>query len=255
MFNKATASILATSSGENDAAMVLLKDYTRDATSFFHNSRIPASRIVGFSLGALFVLGQFGNDPNRTRLELVLIKLYRLLSWCAFVLSLNAVITCTVATTSILHHDFNPMAKTPYELLQREFEYEFVTTRWSICISLLLFILIVTVRTLLEFNLLTDPARKNTGKFVILSSIALLAQLLSYINTTLHSWSNLCTMTVYLFKNLIVMKAIEEPTMMRLVAIGSAFAAMYFGIQGIQSAATRTTNNYTASKKNPFKES
>ena len=49
------------------------------------------------------------------------------------------------------------------------------------------------------------------------------------------------------------MKAIEEPTSMRLVAILSAFAAIYFGIQ----SATTTTQNgnfFTASKKNPFKE-
>ena len=256
MFNKFAASIA--SDGEEEDRILVLKDYTRDVTSFFNNSRIPASRIVGFSLGALFVVGQFGNDPNRTKLELFLIKLYRLLSWLAFVLSLNAVITCTAATTSILHYEnFNPMAKTPYELLSREFEYEFVTTRWSISVSLLLFIFIVTIRTILEFNLLTDITRKNIGKFVLCSSIALFAQLLSYINTTLshssHTYTNLVTMTIHLFKNLILMKAIEEPTSMRLVAILSAFAAIYFGIQ----SATTTTQNgniFTASKKNPFKE-
>jgi hypothetical protein len=211
-------------------AEVILKDFSGAALSYFGNARVPASIIAGSSLGALFALSKFGSSDDRTPIERFLIKMYRLVSWSSFVLALNAVITCTVASTSILHGRFDPMAETAYMLLKREFEYEFVSARWSYSISLLLFIAIVTVRLLLEFDLLKDPARTDSAKFVVLSAVALTAQLLSYINPTLYCWPNLAEMTIHLLR-LIVNKASEEPSFMRLLAIVSAMGAMFFGFK------------------------
>ena len=52
-------------------------------------------------------------------------------------LTVNTIITATVAYTSILHGRFNDVAETAYMLLKREFEYEFVSVRWSFITSML----------------------------------------------------------------------------------------------------------------------
>ena len=220
---------------KSKAAEVVLRDFSGAAASYFGGIKVPASIIFGSCLGLLFALSNF-SAQDRNPLERSLVKLYRLLTWSTVVLSLNVVITCTIASITILHGRFDSMAETPYLLLKREFEYEFVSSRWSFAVSLLLFIFIITVRVLLEFDLLKDPSRTDTAKFVILSAVALTAQLLSFINPNLYCWSNLLSMTVD-FIQLILHKAIQEPTSMRMLALVSAAGSMFFGIR---SASTQT---------------
>jgi len=175
-----------------------LQDFSSEAASFFGNSRIPASIILGSSLSALFVPFKNPAVGAKTRpLERTLTKLYRLLSWSAFCLSLNAVMTCTVAATSLLHSgNYDPLAETAYDMLKREFEYEFVSVRWSITVCLLLFIYIVTLRLVLEFDLLADRTRRDTAKFILFSSLALSLHMVSHVNSTMHCWDSLAEMTL-----------------------------------------------------------
>jgi hypothetical protein len=131
-----------------------------------------------------------------------------------------------------LYGGFDPMAKTAHVLLTREFEYKFVIVPWSMTASLLLFIAVVMVRLVLEFDLLNDPARKDTAGFVLLSVVSLMAHLLSYINSTLclaDSWSNLGGMTMDVIR-LILMKCYDKPMSMRVLSIAAAGGAMHFGL-------------------------
>ena len=214
---------------ETKAAEIVLKDFAGAAGSFFSNVRVPASVVTGSSLGALFSLSNFGSAAERSATELNLIKVYRLMCWTSFILSLNAVITATIATTSILHGRFDPMAETAYLLLKREFEYEFVSIRWSMIVGLLLFIDIVALRLVLEFDMVNNLDRRNTAKYVLLSSVALVAHLLSVVNGALYCWSNLTAMTVD-FVRIIVAKAINEPSVMQSLSIASALGAGYYGV-------------------------
>ncbi|CAB9525349.1 expressed unknown protein [Seminavis robusta] len=203
-------------------------DFTGAASSFFGNTRTAASLVLGTSLGALFALSSFSNS-SRTPLEFFMVKAYRLLTWTAFVLSLNCVITCTVASAGILHGNFNPMAETATEFLLREFEYEFVALNWSMLVTLLMFIVLVTTRMLLEFNLLSDPNRSQTAKFVVLSAVALLAHLLSYINSTLCCWSNLWEMTVHMVQ-VVSSDTLKEPSSMKILSAVAACGSIYYGL-------------------------
>jgi hypothetical protein len=234
---------------KDKVAAIILKDFAGAAGSFFSNARVPASIVTGSTLGALFALSNFGSSAERSPTEKSLIKIYRLLSWLSFVLSLNAVITSTIATTSILQGEFDPMAETAYLLLKREFEYEFVSVRWSMTVSLLLFIAIVTVRLTLEFDLWRYPDRRDTAKFVLLSAVALVAHLLSVVNGTLYCWANLAEMTVDLAR-IIVTKAIDEPSSMRLLSIASALGAGYYGVLSAttSSSSSSSGNNQTHQK-------
>ena len=210
----------------------ILKDFSGAAAGFFGNTRTAASLVLGTSLGALFVLSHFSrrssNATAKTPLELTLIKAYRLLAWSAYILSLNTVITCTVATNSVLHGQFDPLATTASNMLKREFEYEFVWVRWSMLMALLLFVVVVTLRLLLEFNLLSDAARTDTAKFVILSATALLAHLISYINDTLYHWDNVLDMTVDMMR-VMVDRYWHHPTPLKAVSMAAACGSLYYG--------------------------
>ena len=117
------------------ATIVETKSYYGDALGYFGGIRIPASFLAGTSLAAIFI--RKGLDKQGTPLEKNVIKFYHLTSIIAFLLSMNTIITATVAYTSILHGRFNDVAETAYMLLKREFEYEFVSVRWSFITSML----------------------------------------------------------------------------------------------------------------------
>ena len=187
---------------KSKVAEVVLKDFSGAASSFFGNVRVPGSIVMGSSLGALFALGKFSSSSNRERLpiEFLLIKVYRILSWISFFLSLNVVVASTVSWTKALRGDFDPMAESGHAFLQREFTFEYTMVQWSLLHALLLFIIIVTIRLLLEFELLVDPDRQDTGKFVILSSLGLFAHLVTFIESTLNT--SLLSMTMELIGNL-----------------------------------------------------
>jgi hypothetical protein len=225
----------------NKVTEIVLKDFSGAAGSFFSNARVPASIVTGSSLGALFAMPKFGSSAERCPTEKSLIKIYRLLCWSSFVLSLNAVLTSTIATTSILHGRFDPMAETAFLLLKREFEYEFVSVRWSMNVSLLLFIAIVAVRVTLEFDLWRHPDRRDTARFVLLSAVALVAHLLSVVNGALYLWDNLAEMTVDLVR-IIVKKAIDEPSSMRLLSIASALGAGFYGVRSATASSSSGNN-------------
>lgn len=213
--------------GKEKVIEVVLQNFSGKADGFFDNTRTAASLVLGTALGSLFSLGSYTKGNNRTSLELALVKVYQLLNWTAFVLSLNTVITCTVVSTTILHGRFDPMAETPYLLLKREFEYEFVAVRWSMLVCLLLFLVMVTLRVLLE---LSDPARRDTAKFVLCSSTALFSHLLSYINSTLCCWPNLWEMTLHMFR-VVVTHTTSELGSLKIISALATVGGVYFGLK------------------------
>ena len=58
------------------------------------------------------------NEEELTSLEKTVVKAYHVFSLVAFLLSLNTIVTATVAHTSILHGRFNEMAETAYMLMK-----------------------------------------------------------------------------------------------------------------------------------------
>jgi hypothetical protein len=221
---------------------IVLKDFAGAAGSYFSNARVPASIVAGSSLGALFALSKFGSSAEeRSTTEKSLIKIYRIVCWSSYILALNAVITSTIAVTSILHGRFDPMAETAYDLLKREFGYEFISVRWSMTVALLLFIAIVAVRIILEFDMLRHQDRRDTARFVLFSAVALVAHLLSIVNGTLYCWSNLAEMTVDFFR-IVVTKVIDEPSPMRSLSMASALVAGYYGVRSATSSSSSEKN-------------
>lgn len=182
------------------AAEVVLKDYSGAIGGFFGGVRIPASLITGASLGALFTMtGRLKDKSVLTKTELVLVKVYNALVLVSFVLSLSTVVFATAANTAVLHGGFDPMAKSAYELLVRQFHYDFVATRLGFLVALVTFIKAVFIRTIIEFDLV--KADSHHGLICVsLIGVSLACHLLSYINSTLFCWGNLFPMMVHFMK-------------------------------------------------------
>ena len=172
-----------------------LADYTGPAIQFFMSERTTAALIAGASLSSLFSLVKLVKDvsdgPTKPSVtSVILARLYHALCLVAILLSLNVVVTATCACTMLFLEKHNGLAYSAYEFMFRELHYEYVTTRWSFLTALLSFIVSIATRSLLEFDLL-KKGKKKVAAFVILSISALVFHLVSYVNSTLHTWPNL----------------------------------------------------------------
>eukprot|EP00978_Attheya_sp_CCMP212_P047654 scaffold422906_cov114-Attheya_sp.AAC.1 len=155
------------------AAGVVLKDFSGAAAGYFGGVRIPASLIAGSSLGALFSLkGLLDNMEKKSPTERLVIQIYHVMVLISFILSLSTIVVATAATVTIMHGTFDVMAETAYILLRRELEFEFVSSRWAFLMSLFTFLVGVTGRVLLEFDLLTEK-RRSLALGVVFSMTAL----------------------------------------------------------------------------------
>lgn len=174
----------------------VLHNFSAAAASYFVSIRVPASLVAGSSLGALFSFTKRLDRENY--FEMVVVHIYHALVLSAFCLALTTIIICTAASVTMLHGRFDPMAETAYQLLRREFDYEFSVSRWCFLVALLCFISGVTSRIILEFDLL--ERHKTILVAVVSVMVALTANMLSYINRTLYCWPNLWQMTIHVMK-------------------------------------------------------
>eukprot|EP00581_Thalassiosira_minuscula_P000251 CAMPEP_0183739446 /NCGR_PEP_ID=MMETSP0737-20130205/57056_1 /TAXON_ID=385413 /ORGANISM="Thalassiosira miniscula, Strain CCMP1093" /LENGTH=330 /DNA_ID=CAMNT_0025974247 /DNA_START=34 /DNA_END=1026 /DNA_ORIENTATION=- len=223
----ASAAAFFVRGGAIAADAAVLKNFYGDALGFFGGIRIPATFLAGSSLAAIFTLKNeavsnlsSSGDNKSSALERRMMKFYHLVSFLAFILSLNTIMTATSAHTSILHGRFDQMAETAYMLMKREFEYEFVSVRWSFFMSIFCFLGMITSRVLIEFGLLEQSVsgsgkekssgRRDVAMLVVFSVGALASNLMSYINSTLYCWRNLTQMTVYLAQLLLKCAFVEQ---------------------------------------------
>lgn len=165
-------------------------DYTAAASAFFGGIRIPASLIAGASLGQLFALAK--RDP-KTRVEKTMTQVYNAAMLVAFMFTLVAVIVSTATTVSVLHGGFDPVATSGYELLKREFGLEFLTCRMSFLCGCLSFMIGVSNRLALEFDLLKEEKR-DTLFAVGFGLIGVITGLASFVNRTIFCWKDIADM-------------------------------------------------------------
>lgn len=166
-----------------------LVDCTQSAVGFFGSIRLPSTLLAGSALATLFSLT---NVDSCKRSEKAILDAYHGVSFVAFLMAVISIVTTTIATTSLLLGKHNAMAADTYHFLKREFNFEFVLTRWSFLTSLMSFLTSVGLRTLFEFKLLKRP--RLAGSFGCLFG-GILAFLIAHINRTLNCWPNLFLMT------------------------------------------------------------
>ena len=167
------------------------------------------------------------DDENQTPTECILVQLHQALTLLAFFLSLNTVVFATAANIEIMHRSFDPMARSGYSLLKREFEYPFVTVRLGFLTSLIFFIQSVVIRAILEFGAL-EKVDRNLSFGLALVGLSLSAHLLSYVNSTLICWGNLLPMALYWLKLVLVrVKSGKYPMQTCSLALGCGGIFLY----------------------------
>ena len=204
-----------------------LVDLTNEAAGFFINLRIPATLLVGASLGVLFA-GSVSKEAMKTRpkLERECIRCYNSCIFLSFVLALTTSAFATAASVKIMHADFNPLAESAYALLCREFEFEFITTRLSYLSSLMAFMVGITSRAFVEYNLL-DSERRDEFYVLCFGMMAIVTHLGSYINSTLYSSQNLLGMAFTLAR-IVVERAFLEHRPLQILSLGCSAVMTFF---------------------------
>lgn len=144
----------------------------------------------------------------------------------SFMLSLCTVVIATATGVTNMHGGFNPMAESAYNLLMKEFEFEFITTRLSYLTSLLSFIVGITGRVLLEYKLLHKD-RTEEAFVVCFGMTAVVTHLLSYINSTLYSSQSLIGLAIRLGR-IIIDRAVHEHRPLQLVSLGFSAITSFF---------------------------
>ncbi|EJK46348.1 hypothetical protein THAOC_34985 [Thalassiosira oceanica] len=222
--------LLARGGGEQ-----VLKSFYGDALGYFGGIRTPATFLAGSSLAAIFTLKGAASklasdDSSLSGLEKFAIKAYHVLAVMAFVLSLNTVVTATVAHTSVLHGRFDQVGETAYTMMKREFLYEFDMTRWSFLSSMFCFLGMVLSRLLFEFELLKvgsfGGAGENLAMLLLCIFGALITNLMSFVNQNLWCWSSLIGMTRSVVE-LVLDRAFVQKRPLQVISVlftlGSAF--------------------------------
>ena len=179
------------------------EDQSHAVESFFASIRVPASFIVATSFSEMFGIynSDDGNGDDIDYKDSTLVQQY-LQGFCvgcqfiSFMLSLSVVVFSTAALIRGLTANFDPYAENGYELLFREFHYEFIVTRWSFQVSLFGFLAAVCSKILYEFQLFNvaspnfDRQHLEIGIAIILVMSSLALHLISYMNSTLIGWKN-----------------------------------------------------------------
>ena len=204
-------------------ASVLL-DFSQEADAYFGGIRTPASLILGASLGALFT--NVDAKPNMTPRERSATRLYNTCVFVSYLLSFATLVFATAAGVMIMHNDFNAKATSVYELLMREFEFEFLTVRLSYLCSLVWFVVGITSRILVEYKLLVKE-RRDEACVVCFGVTAIVTHLWSYINSTLADWQSLHSQVLRLVQ-IILTRAFKERQPLQIVSLMSAVLACFF---------------------------
>lgn len=208
-------------------ASAVLNDFASDADGYFGAIRTPASLILGASLGALFTnINDRDEMAAKTKGERQCTRLYNSCVLLSFMLSLCTVVFSTAAGVTIMHGGFDPMAKSAYDLMMKEFEFEFITTRLSYLSSLLSFIVGITGRVLLEYKLLRKE-KSEEAYAVCFGMGAIVMHLWSYINSTLYSSQSLIGLAIRLGK-LTVQRAVHEHRPLQVLSLGCFVISTYF---------------------------
>mmetsp|Transcript_3770 Transcript_3770/g.4348 ORF Transcript_3770/g.4348 Transcript_3770/m.4348 type:complete len:274 (-) Transcript_3770:52-873(-) len=112
-----------------------------------------------------------------------------LLYFLSMLLAFTTTIQSTAAGTKLLIGgtiDGIYKTKNAWDFLLHSYEYDFICIRWSFLTSLMCFLLAMTGRTILEFNLLSLEKTKLLA-LLLLGMMALISFSLSFINTTMFS--------------------------------------------------------------------
>lgn len=209
-----------------------LSDFSGAAGLYFVRIRTPAAWIAGSSLGAFF---SFSKSPNLEQQSTVLYKSCLGFFLASFLLSFATVVLATGTSIAILHPNNRQKAENVWTLLHREFEFEFVFTRWAYWMSLLCFLMAVTLRAVLEFQWTTlrPHHQRNSFRAFLCIMTAVMTQLLSHIHRHLYSFHHLGHMTARVLQ-MMIQRCLQSKDPLQAISIVATILAGYYGLKALR---------------------
>lgn len=230
-------------------------DCSDAARSYFDSIRTPAALIAGSAFAALFVLAdrtKATESTKRSRIENNCLLVYLIFSLVALLLSLNVVITATATGNLIMLGSSGKtmMAESVFDLLVRDFEYEYLLTRWSFFTSMFSFLGSIMSRCLLEFNLLSKK-RILSALLVLALNGSLGLHLLSFVNQRLTNCPNMFAMTAQVAR-MYVDKSLHSLDPFAMGSFAMAVASIGIAIAMFLKSG-RISKSETAGPKNEYR--
>lgn len=177
------------------AGAVVLKDQTPFVSGYFNSMRLPATFMTTQALNTLLKLKINKDDEaDNTATETLLIQITQFLITMAFMTAITSVVSGTSASVKVLHGGFDPVAATPYDLLVRNFEFEFLSVRWTFLTSIFCFLTGMGTQGIVQFNLL-DPGKSRMLAIFVGTLTSVTCFLISYVNNNIFDYGSLLGMS------------------------------------------------------------
>ena len=174
-------------------------DFSNEVSAFFTHYQEPCAILTATSLLCLLKFSKYHRVEDKGRLARFLVQLSQVCFITSFMLAICGIVVSMIAQGNILLKRFDPVATNVYNVLMREFEFEFTAIRWSFLVSTLsLFVGLIC--TVLLGNDLFYQDKMGEKTLVMMALFSIMSGILSYINTNLFSWDNIFNMTGKLIK-------------------------------------------------------
>lgn len=173
-------------------------DHSHQVYHFFDQYRTPFAVLCASSLYAFFQVTSKHRVETKKGYEKFLTRQLHFSFIIPFMLSLVVLLISTMTVTTILRGDFDPKAETAYELVMKEFKFEYVAIQWCCIISIISMIRGVYIHAVVDHRLFDN--KKEEFAMVVTDLFSFITGALAYINSSLYSWDSFYGMTCDLFK-------------------------------------------------------
>jgi hypothetical protein len=171
--------------------------------------RLPATFLATQALNSLFRLRESRQILNLES-EKTLTSITQFLALVAFMAAITSVVSGTAAGVMILNGDFNPMAPTAYELLIRDFEFEFLSVRLNFITAIFAFVVGTGTQSIVQFDLL-EPGREKLLYMFLGAVVSINSYLISYFNHHIYEYGSLLDMFGHFLRLIFVRIPKAEP--------------------------------------------
>jgi hypothetical protein len=181
--------------GKSAGTIDVLKDQTPFVSAYFNSMRLPATFMTTQALNALFKLKVNKEDEaENSEVTKLLVQMTQFFIMVAFLTAITSVVSGTAASVKMLHGGFDPVAPTPYDLLVRHFEFEFLSVRWTFLMSIFCFLIGVGTQGIVQFHLLEN---KQLLAIFVGTLLSVTSFLVSYVNNNIFDYGSLIGMTTH----------------------------------------------------------
>ena len=207
--------------GQSAGAIDVLKDQTPFVSAYFDSMRLPATFMTTQALNTLFKLKVNKEDEaENSDATALLIQMTQFLIMIAFLTAITSVVSATAASVKVLHGGFDPIAPTPYGLLVRNFEFEFLSVRWTFLMSIFCFLIGMGTQGIVQFHLLDN---KQLLAIFVGTLISVTSFLVSYVNNNIFDYGSLIGMSKHFLEVCIaLLETLLHATALNYSSIGCA---------------------------------